>query len=116
MRRGAIRVGCAFTARCRTVESSGALGRPFTGTIVDLSSGGAALLTRYDLGFTGEVYVEFQLAEAQIAADARVRSCEARDDGRVYGLAFVDLSAADRVAITRFVLSEAKRLADGRAA
>ena len=116
--RGAFRLPGPFPARCNHVQASGALGSAFTATVLDLSATGAQLLTKEDLGFEREVFVEFRVGEAEIAADATIVRRVEQPGGRTYAVAFRGLSQADRASISRVVFGERRRRAaiDGAAA
>lgn len=107
-RRRALRLPYSFTPRCYRVEPSGALGRPFAATAVDLSSTGMALLSREHLSVSDLVYLEFELAGRELALDARVVRKQSTADGRRYGLAFVTVAPDEQALITKFVFAQTR--------
>jgi c-di-GMP-binding flagellar brake protein YcgR len=108
-KRRAFRLAGPFAARCRRVEPSGAPGSAFTATVLDLSASGARLSTREDLGFAREVFVQVEVGETEVAADAQIVRRDEREGSRLYSVAFTGLTAAERAAISRLVFSELRR-------
>lgn len=93
---------------CMVYPSEQAQGRFVKGTIIDLSTGGAAIALHDELSvFYDEVKIVFQIAvaEQEMMIEARARPVRKPDEtgDRLMGVSFVALAQAEKLAVHAFV-------------
>lgn len=111
-----MRVELALQVECFAVDAQGVSGPAVKATLVDLSAGGArvGLDGPVPLGAAIRLNVSSEQPPLSVTLLATVVRCHRRESGGFdVGVQWVALTPDQRVSLTRFVLSHAKRTGTG---
>jgi c-di-GMP-binding flagellar brake protein YcgR len=115
-RRKFVRVALEMASSCSFLDASGLPKNVSQVTILDLSAGGAKIQTREPLvpGAPVRLHVHGEDPAIDVNVLARALRVDRQADGSVAaGLEFVALQPPDRVQLTRFVLTAARKSGQG---
>jgi c-di-GMP-binding flagellar brake protein YcgR len=107
-RRHHMRVQARWAVACQRIGRNGIAGEPFPAETLNLSAGGVGLLSEQPLFRPMRVAVRLDMGELDLVVRGAVTRVDARDEGRMAAIRFDPLPARDQLAITRFVMREAR--------
>lgn len=103
-----MRVQARWPVACARIGRNGIAGDAFPAETLNLSAGGVGLISEQPLFRPMRVAVRLDMGELDLVVRGTVTRVDAREEGRMAAIRFDTLPAADRLAITRFVMREAR--------
>ena len=103
-----MRVQARWSVACQRIGRNGIAGEPFPAETLNLSAGGIGLISEQPLFRPMRVAVRLDMGELDLVVRGTVVRVDAREEGRMAAIRFDPLPAKDRLAITRFVMREAR--------
>ena len=103
-----MRVQARWPVACARIGRNGIAGEAFPAETLNLSAGGIGLISEQPLFRPMRVAVRLDMGELDLVVRGTVTRVDAREEGRMAAIRFDTLPAVDRLAITRFVMREAR--------
>ncbi len=103
-----MRVQARWQVACQRIGRNGIAGEAFPAEVVNLSAGGVGLLSEQPLFRPTRVAVRLDMDGLDLVVRGTVIRVDAREEGRMAAVKFDQLPAAEQLAITRFVMREAR--------